>query len=224
MRIVVRIGGSVVASPLNSILITRYTEVLKALKKQGHEVIAVVGGGSVARDMISMAKKLGLTENNQDWLAIHVSRLIALFFVLLLGKVGCGHVPTSIEAAISCWKTHRIVVMGGLQPRMTTDTVAAMIGKAIHADLLIKASNVDGVYTNDPKKHQEARKIGELRFTELNEIFQEKQHTAGIHQVLDPEAIKILHEGKMKMVIVNGFKPENVQRAIKGKKIGTSIT
>jgi uridylate kinase len=223
MKIVVRVGGSVVASPPNSVLIGRYADLLKDLKEQGHEVVAVVGGGALARDFIKVAGELGLDEANRDWAAIYVSRLFAQLFDMRLDDAGCGTVPISLDEAVVCLKRGKVVVMGGLKPGMTTDAVAAMIGEKINADLLVKASNVDGIYTKDPKKYPDAKKIDELKFSDLVRLFEENRHEAGIHQILDPEAVKILRKGKMKMVVVNGFKPENVLLAVKGRKVGTII-
>lgn len=223
MKIVIRIGGSVVASPPNPVLIGKYVNLLKNLKRQGHEVVAIVGGGALARDFIKVAGELGLDEANRDWIAIYVSRLFAQLFVMLLDDAGCGTVPVSLDEADACLKRGKVVVMGGLKPGMTTDTVAAMISEKINADLLVKASNVDGIFTKDPKKYPNAKKIDKLRFKDLTRLFEENQHKAGIHQIIDPEAIKILEKSKMKMVVVNGFKPENLMSAVKGEKIGTTI-
>jgi uridylate kinase len=223
MKIVVRVGGSVVASPPNPGLISRYVDLLKDLKEQGHEVVAIVGGGDLARDFIRVASELGLDEAKRDWAAIYVSRLFAQLFVMRLGEVGCGTVPVFLDEAITCLKRGKIVVMGGLEPGMTTDAVAAMISERINADLLVKVSNVEGIFTKDPKKHPNAKKIDELKFKDLTRLFEESRHKAGIHQILDPEALKILRKGEMKIVVVNGFKPENVLLAVKGEKVGTVI-
>jgi len=223
MKIVVRVGGSVVASPPNSVLIGRYADLLKDLKKQGHEVVAVVGGGALARDFIKVAGELGLDEAERDWAAIHVSRLFAQLFVMRLSEAGCGTVPVSLDEAVGCLKRGKVVVMGGLKPGMTTDAVAAMFGEKIRADLLVKASDVEGIFTKDPKKYPDAKKIDELKFKDLTRLFEENRHKAGIHQILDPEAVKILRKGGMKMVVVNGFKPENVLLAVKGERVGTVI-
>jgi len=223
LRIVVRVGGSVVASPPNPALIGRYADLLKDLRKQGHEVVAVVGGGALARDFIRVAGELGLDEANKDYIAIYVSRLFAQLFVMRLGEASCGTVPVSLDDAVDCLKGGKIVVMGGLKPGMTTDTVAAMVGERMEADLLVKASDVDGIFTKDPKKHPDAKKIDELKFNDLTQLFEENRHKAGIHQILDPKAVKILQKGGMRMVVVNGFKPENVLLAVKGGKVGTTI-
>ncbi len=223
MRIVVRVGGSVVASPLNSVLVGKYADLLKGLKRRGHEVVAVVGGGALARDFIRVAGELDLDEADRDWAAIYVSRLLAQLFVMCLGGTGCGIVPVSLDEAVACLKGGKIVVMGGLKPGMTTDAVAAMMVERVDADLMVKASDVDGIFTKDPKKYPGAKKIDNLRFEDLTRLFEENQHRAGIHQILDPEAVKILRRGGAKVVVVNGFKPENVLLAVEGGKVGTTI-
>lgn len=224
MKIVIRIGGSVVASPLNAALIDKYVALLKNLNQDGHEVAVVVGGGSLAREFIETAKKLGLNESEQDLVAISVSRLIAQLFVLKLATFATGNVPTSIRAAVKGLKEGKIVAMGGLKPGMTTDTVAALVAKHLHADLLVKATDQEGVYTCDPRKYKDAKLLTKLSFDELASRLEEDKHKAGVHQVLDPKATQILAKIRVKTVVVNGFKPENVLLAVKGEKIGTLIT
>ena len=87
MRVVLRIGGSVVASPVNADLISKYADILVALKRQGHEVAAVVGGGTLAREFIAIAKNLGLEEKAQDEIAISISRIFAQLLLKKLGAI-----------------------------------------------------------------------------------------------------------------------------------------
>lgn len=223
MRAVVRVGGSVVASPLNAQLIGRYVDLLKGLQLQGHEVVAVVGGGSLAREFIRVAAELGLEEERRDWAAIHVSRLLAQLFVLCLDEAGCGSVPVSVDEAEACLKRGKIVVMGGLRPGMTTDSVAALIGERVQADLLVKGSNVDGIYSKDPKKYPDAEKLDTLKFEDLARLLEADSHRAGINQIIDPEAVKILRRSRLKTVVVDGYDAENVLAAVKGEQVGTVI-
>jgi uridylate kinase len=223
MKIVLRVGGSVVASPLNAVLISKYADLLKQLKKQEHEVAVVVGGGTYARDFIEAAKDLGLKEKAQDEIAISVSRIFAQLFLKKLGESGCEVVPLTVDDAVKCLRDGKIAVMGGLKPGMTTDTVAALICEKMSADLLIKATDQEGVYDKDPRKHKDAVLLPRLSLDELSQVFAEEKHKAGIHQIIDPEAVKILKRSRVKIAVLNGFKPENVLSTVEGKHIGTIV-
>jgi uridylate kinase len=223
MRLVLRIGGSVIGSPINPALISKYIDVLKNLKTQGHEIAVVVGGGTLARNFINVAKDLGLDEGAQDDVAISVSRIFAQLFLKKLGELGCPTVSLTVRDAVKCLRGGKIAVMGGLRPGMTTDTVAALIAEKVNADLLIKATDQEGIYDKDPRKHADAVMLKHLSFKELPNVFAEGKHKAGIHQILDPEAVKILKRKRVRVAVVNGFKPENVLAVVKGQHIGTLI-
>ena len=224
MRIVVRIGGSVVASPVNTTLMSQYADLLKSVKAQGHEVAVVVGGGALAREFIGIARNLGLDMQAQDEIAISVSRLFAQLFLKKLGESGCSRVALTLDDASECLGEGRIVVMGGLKPGITTDTVAALVAERINADLLVKGTDQDGVYNKDPRKHTDVVKLDRLSFDDLPKIFEESVHKAGMHQIIDPEAVKVLKRKRLKLVVVNGFKPANILAAIKGENVGTVIS
>jgi uridylate kinase len=223
MKIVLRIGGSVVASPINPDLISRYADLLRHLRLARHQVVVVVGGGKLAREFIGIAKSLGLDEKAQDEIAISISRIFAQLFLKRVGEVACETVPLSVEDAADCLDKGKVAVMGGLKPGMTTDKVAALIAEKVKADLLIKATDQEGVYDKDPRKHKNALKLDHLTFEDLSDVCAEDKHRAGIHQIIDPEAIKTLRQGKVRVVVVNGFKPENVLAAVEGKSVGTLI-
>ena len=145
MRIVVRLGGSVVASPVNIDLIGKYAEIVRSVKQQGHEVAVVVGGGALAREFISIAKNLQLDMDSQDELAISCSRIFAQLFLKKLGSVACSNVATTLDEAEQCLREGKIVVMGGLKAGLTTDSVAAMVAERVDADLLVKGTDQNGV-------------------------------------------------------------------------------
>jgi len=224
MRIVVRIGGSVVASPVNTELMSKYADLIKTVKAQGHEVAVVLGGGALAREFIQIAKDLGLDMQAQDEVAISVSRLYAQLFLKRLGEAGCSKVAITLDDAAQCLSEEKIVVMGGLKHGITTDAVAALVAERINADLLVKGTDQDGVYDKDPRKHPDAVKLDRLGFDDLPKIFEHSEHKAGIHQIIDPEAVKILKRRRLKLIVVNGFKPENILAAVKDEKVGTVIS
>jgi len=207
VRLVIRIGANV----------------LDRLRGLGHQFIVVVGGGSVAREFIKLAREAGLSDDEQDEIAISVSRIFAQILATKLMGLAAKSVPTSVDEAAKIFEDDGIAFMGGLKPGMTTDAVAAMAAASINAGLIVKATDQDGIYTKDPRKHSDARKIDELSFDELSGMLEEDSHRVGIHQILDPEAVRILEKRRIETVVVNGFKPENIISAVNGEKIGTRV-
>ncbi len=223
MRIVIRIGGSVVASPINADLMNKYVELLKAVKLEGHQIVIVVGGGILAREFIGVARNLGLEMQVQDEIAISVSRLFAQLFLKKFGDMACRKVAITLDEAAECLKQGKVVVMGGLKPGITTDTVAALVAERVGADLLVKGTDQDGIYDKDPRKFADAVKLDRLSFDNLQSVLSEAVHKAGIHQIVDPEAVKVLQRKRVKLIVVNGYEPENVVAAVEGKKVGTTV-
>jgi uridylate kinase len=222
MRIVLRIGGSVVASPVNTELMSKYADVVRKLR-QNHEVAVVVGGGTLAREFISSAKTLGLNMQAQDEIAISVSRLFAQLFLKTVGDLACKKVALTLDDAATCLRGGKIVVMGGLKPGITTDAVAALVAEYVDGELLVKGTDQEGIYTKDPRKNSDAVKLDHLSFDDLQDVFSESRHKAGMHQIVDPEAVKVLKRKRVKLVVVNGFKPENILLAVQGERVGTIV-
>jgi uridylate kinase len=113
--------------------------------------------------------------------------------------------------------------MGGLKPGITTDAVATLVAERVNAELLVKGTDQNGVFDKDPRKHPDAVKLDRLSVEDLDKVFEHNEHKAGIHQIIDPEAIKVLKRNRLKLVVVNGFVPENILAAIKGENVGTLI-
>jgi len=224
LRIVLRIGGSVVASPVNTKLMREYADLVKKLRAQNHEILVVVGGGSLAREFICIAKELGLNMQAQDEIAISVSRLFAQLFLEKLGEFSCEKVAITLEDTANCLKEGKVVVMGGLKPGITTDAVAALVAEHVNADLVVKGTNQEGVYDKDPRSHADAVKLDRLSYNDLAKVFSESKHKAGIHQIIDPEAVKVLSRKPMKLIVVNGFRTENILEALEGRSVGTTIS
>ncbi|MEM2904308.1 MAG: UMP kinase [Candidatus Bathyarchaeia archaeon] len=223
MRLVIRVGGSVVASPLNPERIAQYADVLRRLRHEGHEIIAVVGGGAFARNLIQLSERIGLSAPDQDWVAIQASRVVAQMLAGALSDAALKEIPPSARQAARMLSEGKIVVMGGLAPGMTTDAVAALIAGKTRADLLVKATDQEGVYTKDPRKHPDAVKLDRIAFTELQAHMEHRTHQVGIHQVLDPKAAELLTKVRVKTVVLNGLNPQNIEAAVRGERIGTLI-
>lgn len=116
-----------------------------------------------------------------------------------------------------------IVVLGGLQPGQSTNAVAALAAEAMRADLLVNATDVGGVYTADPRKDPNAKKLDKVTPEELMTILSTEGFRAGEYQLMDPLAIRIIQRSGLPVVIVDGRDPSNIEKALRGKRIGTRI-
>lgn len=221
MKIVLRIGGSVLGSPPSPELVEGYAKAVSELTSEGNSIAVVVGGGAVSRRYIESAKGLSLSPYQQDTIAIHASRLNARLVAMKLG--GVSSVPTSIESMLQRLARNRVSVMGGLRPGITTDTVAAMVAQAWKADLLIKGSDQDGVFTADPRLDKRAKKLDKIDYERLEQILGGK-HRPGIHSIIDPVAVQQLSKFRVKLVVLNGTDPKAVEKAVHGARIGTVVT
>ena len=149
--------------------------------------------------------------------------MFAQLFLKKLGDVACSKVALTLDDAAECLGEGKVVVMGGLKPGITTDAVATLVAERVNAELLVKGTDQNGVYDKDPRKNPDAVKLDRLSVADLAKVFEHNEHKAGIHQIIDPEAIKVLKRKRLKLVVVNGFVPENIVAAIKGENVGTVI-
>lgn len=216
-----RIGGSVLGDPPSAKVVNAYAEVISDLNYEGHLVAVVVGGGGVSREYIRSAAQMGLSPYQQDTVAIHASRLNARLVAMKLG--GVSSVPTSIDGMLQRLARNRVAVMGGLKPGITTDTVAAVVAERWKADLLVKASDQRGVYTEDPRVNKRAKKLDRVTYEKLKQILG-GSHKPGIHSIVDPVAVERLLESRVKMVVLNGADAKGVLKAVRGERIGTLVT
>ena len=220
MKAVLRIGGSILGSPPSAKTVNAYADVIADLNYEGHSVGVVVGGGDISRAYIRSASEMGLSPYQQDTVAIHASRLNARLVAMKLG--GVSSVPTSIDGMLQRLARNRVAVMGGLKPGITTDTVAAVIAQRWRADIMIKASDQNGIYTDDPRTNKRAKKLDKITYERMRQILGGR-HRPGIHSIVDPIAVEQLTESRIRLVVINGSDPKGVIKAIHGEKIGTVV-
>jgi uridylate kinase len=221
LKTVLRIGGSILGSPPNAAIVEGYSRVIAEMNSEGTSVAVVVGGGKVARDYIGSARGMGLSEFQQDTIAIHASRLNARLVAMKLG--GVSSVPTSIDGMLQRLARNRVAVMGGLRPGITTDTVGAIVAHNWNADIFIKCSDQDGIYTADPRTVKSAKKLDRITYDRMKQILG-GDHSPGIHSIVDPVAVDELVGSRVRLVVLNGSNPKNVLRAVHGEKVGTTVS
>ena len=183
----------------------------------------VIGGGEEARRYISAARSLGLDEALCDLIAVKITRIHARILSALIGEKAYQSIPETLEQIVEYASLEKIVVSGGLQPAQSTTAVAALAAEALEAEKLIIATDVDGVYTEDPKKNPDAELLEEVTLTQLKEILRESRHLAGEYKLIDSLAMRVLERSRIPAIVLNGKQPENVEKAILGERVGTLV-
>lgn len=223
MKVIVKLGGHLFPDKLDTSRIIAYSKVITELHASGHQIVIVIGGGRVARQYIDAARTLGASEFICDILGIEVSRVNAQLFITSLGDIACTQPITSLKQALRVSESDRIMVLGGLQPGQSTNAVAALVAEAFRADLLVNATDVDGVYSADPDEVPYAKKLDVISPKNLLHLLLSKSVKAGSYALFDPVAIKIIERSRIPTRIINGRDPANIIAAVQGKAIGTLI-
>ncbi|MDD1751783.1 MAG: UMP kinase [Methanotrichaceae archaeon] len=219
MRIVYSLGGSILAG-LDSDKLKQYAEAFKELSNE-HKIFIVVGGGRIARDYIQKARALGASEIFCDQIGIRATWLNAMLFAAAFGDEAPEDIPLNYsEAAESRYK---IVVMGGVNPGQTTDAVSAMLAERIHADKLVIATSVDGIYTADPEVNFSAKKLNGMTTNELVKMALDIDMKAGSRSPIDPLAAKIIERSSIPTAVVDGKNLDNLKKGALGGHDGTEI-
>ncbi len=224
MRVVVSIGGSVLAPDLDPDRVEAHASVLDGLVADGHEVAAVVGGGSVARRFIGTARNLGATEYDLDAVGIAVTRLNARLLITALERSATPQPAESHEAARASLRRGEVAVMGGTVPGHTTDAVSALLAEMVEADLLVYATSVPGVYSADPEEHDGAQRYDTLTASELVDVISEIETAAGSKAPVDLLATKIIERSGLRAVVLDGTEPRRIAEAVAGDDVaGTEV-
>jgi uridylate kinase len=198
-----------------------------AAKKLGVEIALVIGGGNIMRGAIE-AKREGVDRSTADHMGMLATVINALALQNALEHMGTfTRVMSAIEMhqvaesyirrrAVRHLEKGRTVIFaaGTGNPYFTTDTAAALRAMEIGADVLVKATKVDGVYTADPVKDPTAK-----RFTELTYLEVLKRRL----KVMDTTAISLCMDNNLPIVVFNLNKPGNLLRLIKGERVGTLV-
>ena len=223
MRVVVSIGGSVLAPDLAADRVQQHATVIDGLVGDGHEVAVVVGGGDVARQYIDTARELGATEYDLDAIGIDVTRLNARLLVTALESSATPQPAETHEAARASLRRGEVAVMGGTVPGHTTDAVSAMLAEMVEADLLVYATSVPGVFSADPNVDDDAERYDSLTASELVDVISSIETSAGSNAPVDLLATKIIERSGLRAVVLDGTEPGRIADAVAGEFDGTEV-
>ena len=224
MKVVVSIGGSVLAPDLGSERVRDHADVIEALADEGCTVGTVVGGGGVAREYIGAARGLGANEIELDDIGIDVTRLNARLLIAALGEQAAPSPPKDYESAGAAMHRGDIAVMGGVTAGQTTDAVSAALAEYTNADLLVYATSVPGVFSDDPNEVEDATRYDELTAGELVDVIAGIEMAAGSSAPVDLLAAKLIERSGVRTIVLDGTEPERIADAVRfGEHDGTDI-
>src|ERR1700709_71246 len=206
--------------------VLQYAKDIKSVHDQGIEIAVVVGGGNIFRGL--SAEKSGMERAQADYMGMLATVINCMALQNALETIG---VDTRLQSAIKMEQIcepyirrramhhlseNKIVIFGAGtgNPYFTTDTAASLRAIEIRADVVLKGTRVDGIYTADPEKDPTATRYDEITF---QEVFDRNLN------VLDVTALPLCHENKLPIIVFDMNKPGNFMKIAQGEKVGTLV-
>ncbi|MGI9558797.1 MAG: UMP kinase [Thermodesulfobacteriota bacterium] len=229
-RILLKIGGEALQGKdefgIDIAALDNVSEQLKKLTSLGVDIALVIGGGNFFRGNSNHAR--GMDRSTADYMGMLATVINAIALQDSLEKQGVDtRVQSGLEIkqvaepfikrrALRHIEKGRVVIFaaGTGNPFFTTDTAASLRALQIGADAVLKGTKVDGIYDKDPKKHSDATMFSELTYME---VIQKEL------DVMDTTAISLCMQSGIPIVVFNLFKPGNMEKVIRGEKIGTKV-
>ncbi len=207
-------------------MLVHYAEQIKELVQAGVQVAVVIGGGNIFRGLD--AEKSGIERVTGDYMGMLATVINGMAIQSSLEELGIySRLISAIEMkeiaepyirrrAIRHLEKNRVVIFAGGtgSPYFTTDSAAALRANEIDADVILKGTRVDGVYTADPEKDPQAVKFDKITFTNAINL--------GL-KVMDMTAFTLCKENNLPIIVFDINKPDNLMRIINGESIGTLV-
>ncbi len=229
-RVLLKLSGEALAGEegtgINTDVLSNIAEGVKKATELGVQIGIVIGGGNIFRGVAASAK--GMDRASSDYMGMLATCINSLALqdafenigmkTRVLSAITMSEIaePYIRRRAIRHLEKNRIVIFaaGTGNPYFTTDTAAALRAMEINADVIMKATKVDGIYDKDPVKHKDAVKFDEIKYIDVL--------NRGL-QVMDSTAISLCMDNKLPIITFNLKDPENISRVISGKKVGTIV-
>jgi uridylate kinase len=230
-RILLKLSGEALMGEKNYGIdpsrLQQYADEIRRVKDMGVEIAIVIGGGNIFRGV--QAEKSGIDRVQGDYMGMLATLINAMalqsaleqngMYTRLMSGIKIESVcePFIRRRAIRHLEKGRIVIFGaGIgNPYFTTDSTAALRAIEIEADVVLKGTRVDGVYTADPEKDKSATKYNNITFSEVYE----KNLS-----VMDMTAFTLCHENNLPIIVFDMNVSNNLSRLVNGEEIGTLIT
>lgn len=211
---------------IDSKRLQQYAEQIKAVVEKGIEVAIVIGGGNIFRGIQATESGLDRVQGDYMGMLATVINSMALQSALenaevktrLLTAIKMEQIaePFIRRRAVRHLEKGRVVIFGAGtgNPYFTTDTAASLRAVEVEADVILKGTRVDGIYTADPEKDPNATKYSSITF---NEVYEK-----GLN-VMDMTAFTLCNENKLPIIVFNMDEPGNLERVLDGEEVGTTV-
>ena len=230
-RIVLKLSGEALQGKLgfgiDPDVLNDLANQIKEIRELGIQVTVVVGGGNIFRGL-KTSSATGMERATADYMGMLATAINGLALQDSLERL---KVPTRVQTAIEIAKVAEpyirrrairhlekgrvVIFVGGTgSPFFTTDTTAALRAMEIGADVVLKATNVDGIYSDDPATNRQAKKFAVLSFIDVlkKEL-----------KVMDATAVSLCMSGNVPIIVFNLHRPGNIKRAACGEAVGTQV-
>jgi uridylate kinase len=229
-RILLKLSGEMLAGDtdfgIQQAVLGRFADEVIEVHKLGVQVGIVIGGGNIFRGV--PASESGMDRAHADYMGMLATCINALALQDALEQRGCyTRVMSALRIeqvcepyirrrAVAHLNKGRVVIFaaGTGNPYFSTDTAASLRAAEIHADVILKATKVDGVYDKDPKKHADAVRYESITHIEALKL--------GL-KVMDATAISLCMENRIPLIVFDMHRPGNVRRVVMGEAVGTHV-
>ncbi len=229
-RVLLKLSGEALMGSkqygINSDILAQYAREIKKVKDEGVELAVVIGGGNIFRGLAAINN--GIDRVQGDYMGMLATVINALALQSAIENIG---IQTRLQTALDIDKIAepfikrkairhlekgRVVIFGAGtgNPYFTTDTAATLRAVEISADVILKGTRVDGIYTADPEKDKNAVKFDELSF---QDVFDKKL------EVMDMTAFTLSKENNLPVLVFDMNKVDNLHKVILGENIGTLV-
>lgn len=230
-RVLLKLSGEALGGEagfgINAKEIQSMAEQVREVRDLGVQVVVVLGGGNIFRGLAGSEK--GIERATGDYMGMLATIINSLALQDALEKIGVAtRVQTAIampqvaetfirRRAVRHLEKGRVVIFGGGtgNPYFSTDTAAALRATEIGAEVILKATKVDGIYDSDPKKNPKAKRFSQVAYLDCLQ----KQL-----KVMDSTAFSLCMDNKMPIIVFDLFKPHNLKRVVMGEAVGTVVT
>jgi len=230
-RILVKLSGEALGGEtgvgIHAASVQSMAEQVREVRDLGVQVVIVLGGGNIFRGLAGSEK--GIERATGDYMGMLATIINSLALQDALEKIGVAtRVQTAIampqvaetfirRRAVRHLEKGRVVIFGGGtgNPYFSTDTAAALRATEIGAEVILKATKVDGIYDSDPKKNPKAKRFAQISYLDALQ----KQL-----KVMDSTAFSLCMDNKMPIIVFDLFKPHNLKCVVMGDPVGTVVT